>query len=349
MSDAQKLKAISRAIKGKRVILSCDTGLDDGWLLAALLKLGVKLEAVVASYGNTTVEHAVSNTSALLRLAGREDIPIILGPAGPTVKNHISPDERFGGDNGFMNIKLKPGKNPIIDGTDGEKAGAVCRYLAKGGELTFINSGPATFVASLEHFFPGAFSRYVTQTLIMGCAPYGDGCVGTKRPHSSIGCAEFNAFHDPAAMRTLLSLAESCPKRTRLVTWESRGVVLPKRLVEQLKASDRLGSALLRATKAFFRMYTTDTFTSFEPEYGIFDLPLAFALAEDFGSWRQDGVSIVTSGKYYGRTRSAELGAKVEVYYKTDNEAAAQLALKLLGLTVKTTVKTTVKNVTSKK
>ena len=96
-------------------------------------------------------------------------------------------------------------------------------------------------------------------------------------------------------------------------------------------------------------MYQTDNFTSVEPAYGIFDLPLAFALAEDFGSWRQDGVSIVTSGKYYGRTLSAELGAKVEVYDKTDNQAVAQLALKLLGLTVKSSVKTTEKNVTSKK
>ena len=330
--SSRKLQAMKRAINGKRVILCCDTGLDDGWLLAALLRLGVQLEAVIATYGNTTVEHVVQNTSGLLRLAGREDIPIIVGPSRPLVQNPISADETFGGENGFMNVRLKPGRNPILDGSAGANAGAVCRYLAKGGELTFINSGPATFVATLEHYFPGAFARYVTQTLIMGCAPYGPGCVGNKRPGAAMGCAEFNAFHDADAMKTLLSLGEQCATRPRLVTWESRGVVLKRDLVARLKASDRIGAKLLRATKEFFKIYRTDNFDSAEPAYGIFDLPLAFALDGQFGVWRPEEISIATSGKYYGQSAVKKGGAKIDVYHQQDNEAVVALALELLGL-----------------
>lgn len=61
-----------------------DSGVDDSLaLMYALLNPKLNIVGVVSGYGNITKEQSVNNTAYLLKLAGREDIPIIAGVAGP--------------------------------------------------------------------------------------------------------------------------------------------------------------------------------------------------------------------------------------------------------------------------
>src|SRR5271165_6549519 len=99
------------------VVLCCDPGLDDAWLIATLLGRGIDLRAVVVSYGCADVDQCLRTASGILRLAGREDIPLIRGAEETLGCNPVQDHpERFGGSNGFMDVALDPGRNPIIDG-----------------------------------------------------------------------------------------------------------------------------------------------------------------------------------------------------------------------------------------
>ena len=66
------------------VLMFVDSGVDDSFaLMYALMNPQINVVGVVSGYGNITKEQSVRNTAYLLKLAGREDIPIIAGAAGP--------------------------------------------------------------------------------------------------------------------------------------------------------------------------------------------------------------------------------------------------------------------------
>ncbi|MFD2445670.1 nucleoside hydrolase [Bacillus sp. CGMCC 1.16607] len=66
------------------ILMFVDSGIDDSFaLMYALLNPKLNVVGVVSGYGNITKEQSIGNTAYLLKLAGREDIPIIAGVAGP--------------------------------------------------------------------------------------------------------------------------------------------------------------------------------------------------------------------------------------------------------------------------
>ncbi|CAG9609866.1 nucleoside hydrolase [Pseudoneobacillus rhizosphaerae] len=66
------------------ILMFVDSGVDDSLaLMYALLNPKLNVVGVVSGYGNISKEQSLHNTAYLLKLAGREDIPIIAGVAGP--------------------------------------------------------------------------------------------------------------------------------------------------------------------------------------------------------------------------------------------------------------------------
>ena len=66
------------------ILLFTDSGVDDSLaLMYALLHPELNVVGVVTGYGNITKEQAINNTAYLLKLGGRDDIPIIAGASGP--------------------------------------------------------------------------------------------------------------------------------------------------------------------------------------------------------------------------------------------------------------------------
>ncbi|MCG3055868.1 nucleoside hydrolase, partial [Escherichia coli] len=60
------------------VLLFMDPGIDDAVaLMYALLHPNINVVGVVSGYGNVSKEDAILNTSYVLTLANRKDIPII--------------------------------------------------------------------------------------------------------------------------------------------------------------------------------------------------------------------------------------------------------------------------------
>jgi purine nucleosidase len=66
------------------ILMFVDSGVDDSLaLMYSLLNPKLNVVGVVSGYGNITKEQSLDNTAYLLKLAGREDIPIIAGVSGP--------------------------------------------------------------------------------------------------------------------------------------------------------------------------------------------------------------------------------------------------------------------------
>ncbi|KFI48974.1 nucleoside hydrolase [Bifidobacterium biavatii] len=94
-----------------RLVLDVDTGIDDTLALCYLLASPeAELMGVVGTYGNVTARDSVRNNHAVLRLFGREDIPVMLGCEAPSWSDLFEVDEgcaRFHGSNGLGNVDPK--------------------------------------------------------------------------------------------------------------------------------------------------------------------------------------------------------------------------------------------------
>lgn len=68
----------------KKVLFLGDPGIDDSLaIIYGLLHPEIELVGIVTGYGNVTQEQTTSNAAYLMKLAGREDIPIINGAKMP--------------------------------------------------------------------------------------------------------------------------------------------------------------------------------------------------------------------------------------------------------------------------
>ena len=91
-----------------RIVLDVDTGIDDTLAICYLLGSdGADLLGVIGTYGNVLARTAVRNSRDVLRLFGREDIPVLLGCEQPSWADLFEVDEgcaRFHGGNGLGNV-----------------------------------------------------------------------------------------------------------------------------------------------------------------------------------------------------------------------------------------------------
>jgi pyrimidine-specific ribonucleoside hydrolase len=74
-------------VRMKPVILDVDTGLDDACaLLLAARHPDLDLRGVTCVGGNVGIDQVVPNTLTVLEAAGRSDVPVARGAAGPLLE-----------------------------------------------------------------------------------------------------------------------------------------------------------------------------------------------------------------------------------------------------------------------
>ena len=79
------------------LILDVDTGIDDALaLLYACASPDAELLAVTCVAGNVEADQVAANTLAVLELAGRADVPVLLGAERPLVKPLTTTPETHG-------------------------------------------------------------------------------------------------------------------------------------------------------------------------------------------------------------------------------------------------------------
>jgi inosine-uridine nucleoside N-ribohydrolase len=173
----------------RRIILDCDTGVDDAIaILLALRSLELKVEALTAVSGNVPLSFTLPNTLRMVELTGRTDVPVAAGAAAPLMRRPISASDVHG-NNGlggldFPDPKLKP---------LAESASELIRRVVRSspGKITIVGIGPLTNVALALKADP-SLAAQIKEIVVMGGSLSG----GNITPP-----AEFNFYVDPEAAR----------------------------------------------------------------------------------------------------------------------------------------------------
>ncbi|KAJ8920672.1 hypothetical protein NQ315_004811 [Exocentrus adspersus] len=177
----------------KRIVIDLDAGTDDYLALLILLyeeKIGnVKIEAILCSMGNTSVQNVLKNVIRLLEFADRKDIPIYKGAK----KQFIYPKESislFHGKDGFGD--LDHDKEPDLSIVRNTVSSAALYEIANKypNEIYLICIGPLTNLALALKLYEDLDSK-IREVWIMGGNATAVG--------NTTSSAEFNFYVDPEA------------------------------------------------------------------------------------------------------------------------------------------------------
>jgi purine nucleosidase len=176
------------------LILDVDTGIDDSLaLLYACASAEVDLLAVTCVGGNTDARRVARNTLAVLELAGRPDVPVLLGREQPLVKPLETSAETHGPE-GIGYAELPLARRPLESGEAAERIAELARQ--RPGEVLLVTLGPLTNLAvavQLEPELPRLLGAYA----LMGGAYRGSG--------NTTPVAEWNVYVDPDAARAVFA------------------------------------------------------------------------------------------------------------------------------------------------
>ena len=179
---------VSGFIKKKKVILDVDTGIDDAIaIMLALASPELEVIGITTVSGNIDLESATTNTLKVLKLIGREDIPVYRGASKPLWRGIRYAKEVHGscGLAGQLS-DLQPGKPQDLD------AGSFIKSQLElyPGEITLIMTGPETNLGVLLMQERDLALKF-REIIVMGGVAEGR---GNESP-----VAEFNIAIDPEA------------------------------------------------------------------------------------------------------------------------------------------------------
>jgi purine nucleosidase len=179
-----------------RILLDCDTGVDDAMTLlylAPLIKSGeIDLVAVGTVHGNVAADVGALNTLRVLERAGVHDVPVAVGAGRPMAQPVDFATEWHGSDGlGETGLPEPAGWPGDVSAPD-----QIVRLArANPGELTLLAIGPLTnlgIALLLEPELPRLFREVV----VMGGAFDHQGNITSH--------AEANVWHDPEAAELVL-------------------------------------------------------------------------------------------------------------------------------------------------
>lgn len=183
-----RFSAMLGGMTRRSILFDCDPGVDDA--VAILLALAAPDEldviALTAVAGNAGLTHTARNARALADFAGRSDLPVYAGAAGPLLRAPVEAGD-FHGPNGLGDQSLPESKaappelhavQAMIDAVRSRPAGSV----------TLVVTGPLTNAALALRLAPD-LAGSLGALVIMGGADHEGGNI---TPH-----AEFNVFADP--------------------------------------------------------------------------------------------------------------------------------------------------------
>lgn len=305
------------------LIIDCDTGRDDALSIWIALASGYDLAAVVASYGNTTLDNVCENCARVLALAGRTDIPVWRGENNPSADHSgiagvIRPKQQVSG-NGLCNLELPVSSQAAAAMNAAERAEALRLIAREKGAVDYIIIGPATnFAATLAALGDGA-PQAVARVTMMG------GKMDTL--WDDMPGADFNLACDPFAVNAMLvgTARHNIPVRfvPMNVTWP---IMLDMSQLDALSAQGAVGQTAKDLMIAHARHFAP------EPVFRFHDPCVIMALSHE-GSFRQTKARIVTedSSTDFGRLMEDDQGVPVAVF-EADEALRGQWLSEILNL-----------------
>ena len=174
------------------VILDVDTGVDDSLaILFACASPEVELLALTCVAGNVPARQVAANSLALLELAGRPDVPVILGAEQPLVRALVTAEDTHG-PQGLGHATLPAARRPLEAGHAADHLVELVR--ARPGQVLLVTLGPLTNLAlalEREPALPSLLGGYA----LMGGA--------YRVPGNTTPTTEWNVHVDPDAAKAV--------------------------------------------------------------------------------------------------------------------------------------------------
>lgn len=225
----------------RSVVIDCDPGVDDAVALAlALASPELDVLAVTTVAGNGPVELMTSNALRLLRLFGRDDIPVAAGADRGLVRArpHRLPSPH--GDNGLGGVSLPDAVQPVRPEPAVQLLASVLQPAAP-RSVTVIGVGPLTNIALLAAVYPRLLDRVAALVLMGGSREVGNGTPVT----------EFNIWTDPEAAARVLD--NSGPPVTMVGLDVTLRATVDADMVAELAGRSDTGAALAAMIRSYGR------------------------------------------------------------------------------------------------
>lgn len=305
------------------LVIDCDTGRDDALSIWMALALKRDLAAVIASYGNTTLDNVCENCVRVLALAGREDIPVWCGEDSPSTNHHgvaavIQPRQQVSG-NGLCNLELPASSQVALPMNATQRAEAL-RLIARGkGAVDYIILGPVTNFAATLAMLGDEASKVIVRVTIMGGK--------MDALWDAMPGADFNLACDPFVVNATLEGAayHGIPVRfvPMNVTWP---IVLDISQLEALSTQTAIGRTAKDLMIAHARYFAT------EPVFRFHDPCVIVALSHET-HFRHTKVRVVAaeSSTDFGRLIEDQQGAPAALF-EADEALRTQLLSEILYL-----------------
>ncbi|MDR2564471.1 MAG: nucleoside hydrolase [Bifidobacteriaceae bacterium] len=232
----------------KRVLVDCDTGIDDAMAILYLLGTpGVDVVALTTVFGNISAATAAANCLRLLELTGRTDIPVSIGAERtvtgetPVLAPHVH------GEDGAGNTALPA---PTVQPSELTAAEQIARQARRhAGELTLLAVGPLTNLAAALASEP-KLDQLVRRVVVMGGAAEVAG--------NQTAAAEANILHDPEAASAVLNARWDCVLVPLDVTM--RELLTEEHRARLEKAATPVSSLVARITDHYFDYFKAESF-----------------------------------------------------------------------------------------
>ncbi|MDO9525429.1 MAG: nucleoside hydrolase [Gemmobacter sp.] len=228
-----------------RAIIDTDPGIDDAVaILFALASPVFVILGITTVAGNIGITTTTRNAGRLLALAGRQDVPVFAGAAGPLACKGFDVAEIHGSD-GLGGVAFPA---PLAEPGGDAVAWLAARFMVEpAGTVDLLTLGPLTNLARLVTDHPAA-ARRIRRVIAMGGAVLDKGNIGPR--------SEFNMAADPEAADIVFGAGLPVILIPLDVT---RKVRASQPYCDRLQASGKTGAV---ASAALIRAYFQNTTVS---------------------------------------------------------------------------------------
>lgn len=213
----------------RKVVIDCDTGVDDAVALVLCLK-NLDVLGVTTVGGNVGLDNTQRNTRYVLETTGYTDVPVYAGYDRPMLVP-LKDASEVHGKGGLGSLQIPEPKKPL------EKQHAVDFLIdtfMNQEQVSLITLGPLTNVAHALLKEPG-LAKKIPEILCMG---------GSMSCGNATAAAEFNIMVDPEAAKIVFE--SGIPIRMVGLNL-TRQQIVTKELTDQIKAIDNNAARLVGA------------------------------------------------------------------------------------------------------
>ncbi|MDP2966411.1 MAG: nucleoside hydrolase [Pelolinea sp.] len=273
----------------RKVIIDCDTGIDDALaLLLALRSPDLNVLGITCVNGNVTLDKVVINTLKVVDHSGKP-APVYAGVSAPLLPEKSENAPHIHGTDGLGDLSFPEPKSHV----ERENAIAFIIRILMDSDLPmdWISLGPLTNIALAIREEPKIISKVRLLTMMAGAVDFGN-----TRPMS-----EFNVFADPEAAKIVFD--SDLPKMMVPLDPLWHGGQINRTEIEQIEtAADKpwcdMAAKLIKQTiemaEGSRRKYSMGEGAVAPPDL----LTVAIAINPSIGQFENYQVFVETTGEY---------------------------------------------------